>query len=85
MKYKIERTSEYRVKYTDMKPGDLIELDNNIFIAQDRLERSCDECAFSEKSGYCLVTIHEGRGNKLCQTDYCSLLFKHIDNILENL
>ena len=85
MKHKIERTSERRVKYTDLKPGDLIELDNKIFIAQDRLGRECDECAFSEKSGYCLVNIHEGYGNKLCQTDHYRLLFKHMDSVLENL
>lgn len=84
MKYKIERTGERHVKYTDLKPGDLIELDNKIFIAQDKRGRECDECAFSDNT-YCLVNIHGGYGNKLCQTDCYRLLFKYMDDILESL
>lgn len=85
MKYKIERTGKRHVKYTDLKPGDLIELDNKIFIAQYKLGRECDECAFADKTGYCLVNIHGGYGDKLCQTDNYRLLFKNIDDIMENL
>lgn len=85
MKHKIERTDKRHVKYTELKPGDLIELDNKIFIAQDRLGRDCYECDFAEKTGYCLVNIHGGHGNKLCQTDHDSVLFKYMDKILEDL
>lgn len=85
MTYKIERIDKRHVKHTELKPGDLIELDNKIFIAQDRMGRECYECAFAEKTGYCLVNIHGGNGNKLCQPDDYRLLFKHVNNILENL
>ena len=85
MKHKIERTSKRHVKYVYISPGDVIEVDNKLFIAQYKCDRSCDECPFSEKPGYCLVNVDGGHGNKICQTDHGSLIFKSLISVLEDL
>lgn len=85
MKHIIKRIDNRRVKDADISPGDIIEDDNKLYIAHSRGNRHCDECAFSEKTGYCPVNVYGGHGDKICQTDHGSLIFKGLISILEDL
>ena len=85
MRHKIERINQYRVKYLNISPGDVLEDDGKFFIAHSKRGIYCSECAFHEEPGYCLVNIDGGTGDKICQTKHGSLIFKDLDKVLENL